>query len=48
LLLREVENQIGISDRIGECITDERDQRYVSHTVKEILTQHIFQIAAGY
>jgi hypothetical protein len=48
LLLREVENQIGIIDSISKCIKDDRDQRYISHTIKELLTQRIFQIAAGY
>lgn len=48
LLLREVENQIGIIDNISHCITDNRDQRYITHTIKEMLTQRIFQIAAGY
>lgn len=48
LLLREVENQIGIIDKISNCIFDNRDQRYITHTQKEMLTQRIFQIAAGY
>ena len=48
LLLREVENQLGIIDRISSCITDDRDQRYTEHTIKEMLTQRVFQIAAGY
>lgn len=48
LLLREVENQIGIIDKISSCITDMRDQRYITHSIKEMLTQRIFQIAAGY
>lgn len=48
LLLREVENQIGIIDSISNCITDNRDQRYVTHTIKEMLAQRIFQIAAGH
>ena len=48
LLLREVENQLGIIDRISSCITDDRDHRYTEHTVKEMLTQRVFQIAAGY
>lgn len=48
LLLREVENQIGIIDKISNCITDSRDQRYISHSIKEMLTQRVFQIAAGY
>jgi len=48
LLLNEVENQIGIIDKVSKCITDDRDQRYVSHSIKEMLTQRILQIAAGY
>lgn len=48
LLLREVENQLGLIDRISNCITDNRDQRYIDHTIKEMLIQRVFQIAAGY
>lgn len=48
LLLGEVENQAGLINRISNCITDNRDQRYVDHTIREMLTQRVFQIAAGY
>lgn len=48
LLLREVENQLGLLDRVSSCITDLRDSRYIDHTVKEMVTQRVFQIAAGY
>jgi hypothetical protein len=48
LLLREVENRLGLIDRISTCIADERDRRYIDHTVKEMLIQRVFQIAAGY
>jgi hypothetical protein len=48
LLLREVENQLGLIDRISNCITDNRDQRYTDHSIKEMLIQRVFQIAAGY
>lgn len=48
LLLREVENQIGLIDGFSSCITDGRDQRYIDHTIKELITQRVFQIAAGY
>lgn len=48
LLLREAEKQMGLIDRISNCITDTRDQRYVDHSVPEMLTQRVFQIAAGY
>ena len=48
LILKEVENQIGIINKINDCIKDHRDQRYIDHTQQEMLCQRIFQIAAGY
>src|SRR6056297_3537416 len=48
LLLRELENQLGLINRISNCITDDRDQRYIDHTLKEMIIQRVFQIAAGY
>jgi hypothetical protein len=48
LLLREVEQQIGIIKALAETIHDPRDSRYVKHELIELLTQRIFQIAAGY
>jgi hypothetical protein len=48
LLLREVEQQIGIIKAFAETIHDPRDSRYVKHQVVELLAQRIFQIAAGY
>lgn len=48
LLLREVENQLGLIKNLTAVLTDERDQRYVDHSYEEILRQRIFQIASGY
>ena len=48
LLLREVENQKSIIEAMVNCINDERHQSYVEHPIKSLLTQRIFQIAAGY
>jgi hypothetical protein len=48
LLHREVVGQLELNDRISDCITDNRDARYIDHTVKEMITQRVFQIAAGY
>jgi len=48
LLLREVEAQIGLISSISSCITDNRDQRYIDHTVHEMVSQRVYQIAAGY
>ena len=48
LLLKDVDNQVGIIDGLRNCIQDGRDQRYIDHTVKSLLSQRIFQIASGY
>jgi hypothetical protein len=48
LLLKEVEQHIGIINSIASVITDERDKRYVEHTLQQLLVQRVFQIACGY
>ncbi len=48
LLLKEVENQINIIKDFTNCIDDERDQRYIDHTVESIVSQRVYQIASGY
>ena len=48
LLLKEVENQIGVISSLTDCITDDRDTRYTQHSINELLSQRIYQIAAGY
>jgi len=48
LLLREVESQLGLLDGLSSCITDTRDYRYIDHSITELITQRVFQIAAGY
>jgi len=48
LLLRETDRQIGLIDALTEAILDSRDQRYVKHELRTLLTQRINQIACGY
>lgn len=48
LLLREVEEQIGLIQAMVEVIPDARDARYVKHTLTDLLIQRIAQIACGY
>lgn len=48
LLLQQTENHVGIVKAIASVLFDTRDQRYVDHTHKNLLTQRVFQIAAGY
>lgn len=44
LLLREVDNQIGLIDRLTACIDDNRHQSYVKHSVDSMMRQRIMQI----
>lgn len=48
LLLKEVDRQIGLTQKMATIIPDIRDQRYIDHTYLELLQQRIAQIAAGY
>ena len=48
LLLREVENQVGILNSITHCLNDTRHPGYVHHTLNSMLTQGVLQILAGY
>ena len=38
LLLRELENQIGLVKALAGCIEDERDERYVQHSTQSLLS----------
>jgi hypothetical protein len=48
LLLREVEEQIGLISKMAEVIPDSRDARYITHKISELLIQRVAQIACGY
>lgn len=48
LLLKEVDNSIGLIDRLSGCLQDDRHQGYVKHSYDSMLRQRIMQIAAGY
>ena len=48
LFLRETESQIGIIDKVTDVIHDKRHPSYVKHQIVQLLTQRVFQIAAGY
>lgn len=48
LLLKEVDNQIGLTERLSLCINDLRHQSYVKHSVESLIGQRVMQIAAGY
>src|SRR3970040_2557351 len=48
LLLRETEKIVGIIQDLSRVIKDERHQGYVRHTLNDLLSQRVFQVACGY
>ena len=48
LLLRETEKQIGILSALSGVITDKRHQGYIKHSLNDLLSQRVFQVACGY
>src|SRR5665213_2992696 len=48
LLLRSVEKQVGIAQRLSWCLKDKRDPDFIKHTVEEMLRLRVLAIAAGY
>ena len=42
LLLREVEAQVGLISSISSCISDNRSQRYIDHTVQKMVSQRAY------
>ena len=48
VVLGAVDARIGIINRLTAAIADTRDTRYITHTMHDLLTQRIFQMASGY
>lgn len=48
ILLRQIERETGFMKRITAVLPDSRHQSYVQHDLCHILSQRVFQIAAGY
>lgn len=48
LLLRGVDRQIGLTERLAAAIHDQRHQSYIDHPLRDLLAQRMYQIASGY
>src|SRR5438132_6732425 len=48
LLVREFDEQLGLSADVVSRVTDTRDARYVTHELDALIRQRLYQIAAGY
>jgi hypothetical protein len=48
LLLREIDERLGLTRRLAGCVIDRRERGKVRHEVLALLRQRIYQIACGY
>jgi len=48
VLLKAIDNQLSLTDRLAACIRDERQPGKVVHSCLDLIRQRIFGIAAGY
>ena len=48
LLLRQVDDRIGLLRRLNSCFLDGRDRKRVRHSVQEMLAQRVYGLALGY
>ena len=48
LLLRQVEEGLGVSQRLAECFIDLREPELIEHSVKELVSQRLTALALGY
>ncbi len=48
LILRGIDQQIGLIDRLTSAVDDQRHPSYITHPLRDLLAQRIFQIACGY
>jgi hypothetical protein len=48
LLLRQINRGLGLSRELAACFRDTRDQRFVDHSVEQLLDQRLYGLALGY
>lgn len=48
LLLRGIDLQVGLTERLSSALTDHRHPGYAKHPLPELLAQRIYQIASDY
>ncbi len=47
LLLREVNQRLGVARALAQCFEDQRDRRFVDHSLEQLLTQRLEGLALG-
>ena len=48
VLLKALDERLGLSERLAQCIPDERQLGKIEHTIGDLIRQRVFGIACGY
>ena len=48
MILRGVDRQLGLTERLSAAINDQRHPSYVTHPMRELIAQRVYQIACAY
>src|SRR4029450_453435 len=48
VLLKDIDDQLGLTRALAAVLSDPRDERRIHFTPEDLVTQRVFQIAAGY
>ncbi len=48
ILLKAADNRMGLTQRLTDCIDDQRDPFKVTHHIRELIQQRVFAMACGY
>ena len=48
VLLKAVDERLGLSKRLAQCVQDKRQPGKIDHTIEELIQQRMFGIACGY
>lgn len=48
ILVSMLDRQLGVSERMAACFTDQRDGRYVQHELKDLMAQRLYGLVQGY
>lgn len=48
MILRGIDRQIGLTERLAAVFDDRRHPSYIDHPLRDLFAQRIYQIASGY
>ena len=48
LLLRQIDEGLGISRKLAGCFHDQRNPLFIEHSLRELVAQRLLGLAAGY